>query len=197
MAYTTVSAMPYPSLICSLYHSSLQCWILNPRSELRDQTCILLDANWARNPLSHNGNFRTFPLLIWLKLREKNMKGTRLSTDYLEGQPVSEPSHSRQGWMANNTTQVTGTLVSRVYFCLTEMKLMWSFQHCHEASVTPVFVEPPHITSGFYLVKRLAPAPCSPPAGQMRGGGKDATAVKVVKTCTPSPTHPTGWSLVT
>ena len=28
-----------------LHHSSRQCWILNPLSEGRDQTCILMDAS--------------------------------------------------------------------------------------------------------------------------------------------------------
>ena len=34
-AYTTVIAMSDPSHICSLHHSSLQCWIPNPLSEGR------------------------------------------------------------------------------------------------------------------------------------------------------------------
>ena len=34
-AYTTATT-PDPSLICGLYHSLLQCWILNPLSKARD-----------------------------------------------------------------------------------------------------------------------------------------------------------------
>ena len=30
--------------------------ILNPVSEARDETCILMDTRWVLNPLSHNGN---------------------------------------------------------------------------------------------------------------------------------------------
>jgi len=41
-AYTTATATPDPSRICHLHHSSWQCWILNPLSEARDQTCNLI-----------------------------------------------------------------------------------------------------------------------------------------------------------
>ena len=36
--------MPGPSCICDLHHSSQQLRILNPLSEGRDRTCILMDA---------------------------------------------------------------------------------------------------------------------------------------------------------
>ena len=36
LAYTTATAMPDPSCICDLYHSSWQHWILNPLSGARD-----------------------------------------------------------------------------------------------------------------------------------------------------------------
>ena len=38
------------------HHSSLQHWILNPMSEARDWTHLLMDTSWAHNPLSHNEN---------------------------------------------------------------------------------------------------------------------------------------------
>jgi len=44
------------SRICDLYHSLWQPWILNPLSEARDQTCILMDTNQALILLSHGGN---------------------------------------------------------------------------------------------------------------------------------------------
>ena len=47
-AYTTATAMLDPSRVCDLYHSSQQCWILNPLSEARDQTCILMDPSQVR-----------------------------------------------------------------------------------------------------------------------------------------------------
>ena len=36
-------------------------WILNPPSGARGRTCILMEASWVLNPLSHNGNS-----LVWL-----------------------------------------------------------------------------------------------------------------------------------
>ena len=36
------------SCICNLHHSSWQCWILNPLSVARDQTCILVHASQFR-----------------------------------------------------------------------------------------------------------------------------------------------------
>ena len=44
-AYTTATAMPDLSHICNLHHSSRQRWILNPLSEARDQTCVLMDTS--------------------------------------------------------------------------------------------------------------------------------------------------------
>ena len=41
-AYTTATAMPGPCHVCSLHHSSRQCWILNPLSETRDRTLDLM-----------------------------------------------------------------------------------------------------------------------------------------------------------
>ena len=46
MAYTTATATRDPSHVCDdLYHSSRQCWILNPLSKARDRTCVLMDAS--------------------------------------------------------------------------------------------------------------------------------------------------------
>ena len=41
-AYTRATAMPDLSHVCELYHSSQQCWMLNPRSEARDRTRNLM-----------------------------------------------------------------------------------------------------------------------------------------------------------
>ena len=43
-AYAMATAIPDPSCICDLHHGSQQHWILNPQSEARDGTCILVDA---------------------------------------------------------------------------------------------------------------------------------------------------------
>ena len=44
-AYRTTTAIPDLSLICDFLHSSPQRQILNPQSEARDQTHILIDAS--------------------------------------------------------------------------------------------------------------------------------------------------------
>ena len=44
-AYTTVTATRNPSRVCDLHHSSWQLQILNPLSEARDRTCILMDSS--------------------------------------------------------------------------------------------------------------------------------------------------------
>ena len=38
-AYTTATTTPDPSCACDLHHNSRQCWIPNPLSKARDQTC--------------------------------------------------------------------------------------------------------------------------------------------------------------
>ena len=45
LAYTRATATPDPSCVCSLRHSSQQHGILNPLSEARDQTSILVDTS--------------------------------------------------------------------------------------------------------------------------------------------------------
>ena len=55
-AYTTATATQDLRRLCDLHHSSWQCWILNPLSEARDGTCILIDPSRVQNPLSHDGN---------------------------------------------------------------------------------------------------------------------------------------------
>ena len=64
LAYTTATTMPDPSHICSLHHSSGQCRILNPLSEARDQTCILVDTSWVCLELSHHGDSEISSLII-------------------------------------------------------------------------------------------------------------------------------------
>ena len=57
LAYSTATAMRDLSRVWNLDHSSQQRQILNPLSEARDQTHILMHASWVGNPLSHNRNF--------------------------------------------------------------------------------------------------------------------------------------------
>ena len=44
-ACATAIAMPDPSRVCDLHHSSQQHWVLNPRGEARDQTRIFMDTS--------------------------------------------------------------------------------------------------------------------------------------------------------
>ena len=46
-AYTRATATWALSLIYDLHHSLLQHWLLNPLSEARDRTCILMDTSWV------------------------------------------------------------------------------------------------------------------------------------------------------
>ena len=52
---------PHPDLHCSLW----QCWILNPMSEARDGTRILMDTSWVLNLLSHNESSNMGKSLDW------------------------------------------------------------------------------------------------------------------------------------
>ena len=44
-ACATTTAMPDPSHICDLHHSSWQRWILNPPSEAKDHICFIVDTS--------------------------------------------------------------------------------------------------------------------------------------------------------
>ena len=57
-AYTT--ATRDPSRVCNLHHSSWQHWTLNPLSEARDRTHVLMDMSQIRQPLSHDRNSMCF-----------------------------------------------------------------------------------------------------------------------------------------
>ena len=73
-AYTTATATATQSLsnICDLHHSSGQHRILNPLSEARDQTHMLMDPSRVHQPLSYKGNSRSHTLnpafSLWLCL---------------------------------------------------------------------------------------------------------------------------------
>ena len=55
-AYATATATPDHSYVCDLHHSSWQHWILNPLSEARARTRILMESSRVCNPLSHSRN---------------------------------------------------------------------------------------------------------------------------------------------
>ena len=48
LAYATATATWDLSHVCDLHHSSQQCWILNPLSEVRDRTCVLMNTSRVR-----------------------------------------------------------------------------------------------------------------------------------------------------
>jgi len=50
------TATPDMSHICDLCHSLLQCQVLNPLGEARDQSRIFIETIWVLNLLSNNGN---------------------------------------------------------------------------------------------------------------------------------------------
>ena len=45
LAYATATSKQDLSHICNLHHSSQQCLILNPLSEVGDGACVLMNAN--------------------------------------------------------------------------------------------------------------------------------------------------------
>ena len=58
LAYTTSTAMPDPSHVFDLHHSSWQCWILNPLNKSRDRTCICMHTSWVYYHWATKGNLK-------------------------------------------------------------------------------------------------------------------------------------------
>jgi len=52
LAYTTATAMPDPSCVCSLHRSLWQHQIFDSLSQASDRTCIFMDTSQI---LNHNG----------------------------------------------------------------------------------------------------------------------------------------------
>ena len=58
------TAMPDLSRVCYLHCSSLQCRILNPLIEAKDQTCVLMDTGWVHYCRATTGTPHN-PILQW------------------------------------------------------------------------------------------------------------------------------------
>ena len=56
LGHTTATATWDPSCVCDLQHNSRQCQIPDPLSEVRDQTCILMDTSWIHFHCTTMGN---------------------------------------------------------------------------------------------------------------------------------------------
>ena len=69
LACTTATAMLDLSYICNLHHSSQQSWILNPLSEIRDRTYILMDTSQVRYHWSMTGNPNW---CLWMNEKEEH-----------------------------------------------------------------------------------------------------------------------------
>ena len=75
-AYTTATATWDPSCICDLYHSSQQHPILNPPSEARDRTCVLMDPSQIRLLWATTGTPCTTLFLMWVNANPEASAGS-------------------------------------------------------------------------------------------------------------------------
>ena len=78
LAYTTATAMHDLNCLCNLHHSWQQHQILNPLSEARDWTCVLMDTNQIHFFCATMGTPRVFFLILtatsWSGLRILHLK---------------------------------------------------------------------------------------------------------------------------
>jgi len=68
------TAMQDPSCICNLHHSSQQCQIPDPLSEVRDWTRILMDTRWIRFHCATNRNSQEI-LFVWFSASKIDWDG--------------------------------------------------------------------------------------------------------------------------
>ena len=62
LAYPTAAATWDPSHVCDVHHRSQQCWILNPLSEARDRTWVLMNARRIQFCRATMGTPTSWPL---------------------------------------------------------------------------------------------------------------------------------------
>ena len=60
----TATAIPDLSLVCDLHHNPGLRQILNPLSEARDRTCVIVD-RFCLLPLSHDGNSPSYDYTVF------------------------------------------------------------------------------------------------------------------------------------
>ena len=78
--YTTATAMLDQSWVCKLHHSSWQSQILNPLSEARDQTHILMDISWVHYSWATVG----IPIVRFLIQKNDGIKSPHAERRFLE-----------------------------------------------------------------------------------------------------------------
>ena len=88
--YTTATAMPDPSRVSDLHHSSRQCQILNPLNKARDRTCVIMDTSqicfhWA-----------TIGAPLPVLLANRTFRSGILPQCTLGASPMSEAEQSKQ-----------------------------------------------------------------------------------------------------
>jgi len=79
-AYTTATAIPDPSLVCNLHHSTRQRQILNPLSDARNQTHVLMDISQIRFRCATAG---TLSSLVFINQSCVSVKATLSFSEHL------------------------------------------------------------------------------------------------------------------
>ena len=69
LAYTTATAMPDPTCVCDLHHSSWHHQILNPLSEGRDGTCNLMVTSQIHFSCSTTGTPKKYLRSYFMKYK--------------------------------------------------------------------------------------------------------------------------------
>ena len=64
-SFAPATATGDPSHVCSLHHSSKQCHILNPLSQVRDLIHILMDPSWIHYHWATMENVQVFFFFFW------------------------------------------------------------------------------------------------------------------------------------
>ena len=79
LVYTTATAVPDPSCVCDIQHSSQICQIINPLSKARYQTHVLMDSSQYHHQCAKTGFlffllYSSYSRLLWLFWAHMNFK---------------------------------------------------------------------------------------------------------------------------